>query len=211
MAKKTTNEVAAETVSEDTPFVPQNNVAFSQEQLAIVNSMIAQAVRSSARTDSSVSVYGQRDPKSIERVNVKRMNGKFVIGFKNLQNDPLRMDVPKYLEYKFDPIRKLNEQPFITLILSDGKETEEKEILLADYYRHRDYFEAKVTDIKVEKEVVDDGVLGRGGNTAREVDEKNNPVARTKIKAESIKEKRTYMVELPGFEKSIAFNQDFLA
>jgi len=198
-------------IEEKTPVV-QPDVKFTPDQLSAINDMIASAVRSSAQTgNGTVSVYGQRDPKTIERVNVKRIFGKFVIGFKNVQNDPMRKD-PKYLSYEFDPIRKLDQQPYITLLLSnDGEEIEEKKILLTDYYRDRDKFEAKVVDMKIKKTIKDNGVLGSRGSFASEVDDKGNPIARTKVKAEYVEEKRTFFAELPGFSEPVEFIEDFLA
>lgn len=189
----------------------EKEAKFTPEQLAIVNDMIAKSVRSSSiEKDSAVSVYGQRDPKSIETVNVKRMLGKFVLGFKDVQNDPLKK-VPKYIKYQFDPIRKLNDQPYITLILSsDGKDIEEKEVIISDYYNQRDSFQAKVVDIKIEKTVQDHGYLG-SSSVAREIDGKGNILNRVKVKAESVKEVRTFYVELPGFSEPVKFIEDFLA
>lgn len=215
MAKKdkVENNITDENVQASAP-TAKENVTFSPEQLAVVNDLIAKSVRSSSREgqNSAISVYGQRDPKSIESVNVKRMFGKFVVGFKNLQNDPMRMDVPKYLRYGVDPFRKLDNQPFITLLLSnDGEEIEEKEVLLTDYYRDRETFQAKVVEIKVNKDIQDHGLLGRSGNMAREVDDKGRLVMHSAVKAESVKETRTYFAELPGFNKPVEFNQDFLA
>lgn len=214
MAKKDEAKVVEETTQEKMmPISP--DIKFSPEQLAAINEMISSAVRSSAQTGNSnspLSVYGQRDPKSIERVNVKRMFGKFVLGFKDVQNDLMKSHIPKYLTYEFDPIRKLDQQPYITLLLSnDGVDVEEKKILLTDYYRDREKFEAKVVDIKVKKTIKDDGILGSRGSFAVEVDDKNNPITRSKIKAESIVETRTFMVELPGFKEPVEFIQDFLA
>lgn len=212
MAKKNEIKNTEEETPVNTHISP--DIKFSPEQLAAINGMISEAVRSSAQTgnsSSAVSVYGQRDPKSIERVNVKRMFGKFVLGFKDMQNDPMKK-VPKYLTYEFDPIRKLDAQPYITLLLSnDGKDIEERKVMLTDYYRDREKFEAKVVDIKVKKTIKDDGILGSRGSFAAEVDDKNNPITRSKIKAESVIETRTFMVELPGFSEPVEFIQDFFA
>lgn len=185
---------------------------FTPEQLAIVNDLIAKTVRSSAiEKDGGVSVYGQRDPKSIETVNVKRIFGKFVIGFKDVQSDPLKK-VPKYIKYQFDPIRKLNDQPYITLMLTEnGKDIEEKEVIISEYYNGRESYQAKVVDIKVEQKIEDHGYLGNSNSMAREIDGKGNILARTKVKAESVKETRRFFVELPGFSKPVEFLEDFLA
>jgi len=196
---------------EEMPVV-QPDIKFTPDQLSAINSMISAAVRSSAQTGNDpISVYGQRDPKSIERVNVKRMFGKFVVGFKNVQNDPMRKD-PKYISYEFDPIRKLDHQPYITLFLSeDGKNIEEKKVLHTDYYCDREKFEAKVLDIKINKEIKDNGILGSRGSYAPEIDDKGNVITRTKVKAEYVEQKRIFFVELPGFDKPVEFIEDFLA
>lgn len=188
-------------------------VTFSAEQLAAVNALIEKAVRSSRQDDDSgnkaISVYGMRDPKTIETVNVRRFDGKFVIGFKNHQKDSFKKE-PQYIVYKPDPIRKLNREPYITLILSDGKETEEREVLLIDYYeQRRDSYQAKVVDIKVEKIIDDHGRLGTTPGMAKEVDASGKPIIRNTIKAESMREKRTFLVELPGFDKPVEFLDDF--
>lgn len=189
----------------------KKETTFTAEQLAVVNEMIAKSVRSSAINESSgVSVYGQRDPKSIESVNVKRMFGKFVIGFKDVQDDPLKK-TPKYIKYQFDPIRKIHNQPYIVLLLSNnGKDIEEKEVIISDYYDLRENYQAKIIDIKVEKTIEDHGYLGNS-NMAREIDGKGNVVSNNKVKAESIKETRKFYVELPGFAEPVEFLQDFFA
>jgi hypothetical protein len=187
-------------------------VTFTAEQLAAVNEMIAKSMKqnNNPAVDNGVSVYGQRDPKSIESVNVKRIFGKFVLGFKDVQNDPLKKTA-QYISYQFDPIRKLNNQAYLTLLLSnDGKDIEEKEIIISDYYYNREYYQAKVVDIEVNKEIQDHGYLGNSA-MAREIDGKGNVIQRPKIKAESVKETRRFLVELPGFEKNVWFIEDFLA
>ena len=210
MATKEEKEaLKAEKIVEKTIKEP---VGFTPEQLSEVNRLIAESVRSSAReTGEAQSVYGQRDPKNIESVNVRRIFGKFVVGYKNLQTDPMRKDVPKYLRYGNDPYRKLDNVPFITLILSDGTNEEEKEVMLTDYYRDRDSYQAKVVDTVTKKDIQNHGLLGRTGNMAREVDDKGHLVIRSAVKAESVKVITRYMVELPGFDKPVEFNQDFLA
>lgn len=189
-------------------------VTITPEVLAIMENMIESRVRSSAKTDGdkAFSVYGARDPKTIESVNVKRILGKFVIGFKDLQDDEFKK-VPKYLRYQMDPIRKLANQPYITLLLSNnGKDIEEKEILLSDYYNERDYFKVPVIDVKVKKIISQNGLLGRGGgDLAREIDDKGRMVSRNGIKAEVAFETRVFVVELPGFDEPVEFIEDFLS
>lgn len=187
-------------------------VTFSPEQLAVVNSLIEKAVKSNkpeGSEDKGISVYGLRDPKTIETVNVNRFDGKFVIGFKNVQKDPFKKE-PLYIEYAPDPIRKLNREPYITLILSDGTDTEERKVLLVDYYeQRRNKYQAKVVDIKVEKIIEDHGLLGGSSGMAREIDASGKTIQRPVIKAQSMREKRTFLVELPGFSEPVEFADDF--
>lgn len=180
------------------------------DQLELVNKMISEAMKVGKESAGAVSVYGLRDPQTIESVNVKRIMGKFVIGFKDQQDDPFKKTA-KYIVYKDIPSRRLVHQPYITLILSDGKEEEEKEILLSDYYHNRDYYQAKVVDIQKKSIVEAHGLLGSRGMYAGMIDANNNPVAAPKIKAETKREERVFMVELPGFEKPVRFISDYLA
>jgi hypothetical protein len=195
----------------------EDQVTFTEEQLQIVNKLIEKGVARSKEISGStnsdgISVYGQRDPKSVDTVNVKRYDGKFVVGFKNLQKDPMKKDTPKYIRYDFDPVRKLNEQPFITLLLSDnGKDIEEKEVSLGDYYRNREYFQADVVEMKEEEVVQDHGILSSSGDMAREIDDKGQPVRRSNVKAQTRRIERRFVVDLPGFKDKVEFISDFLA
>ena len=114
--------------------IKASTVTFSQEQLEIVQKMIEASKGGAGNARTTISRYTDvRDPKKIQNVKVSRFDGKYVLGFKDLNKDPYRKE-PKYSENKFDIHRKLDNQPFITLLLSeDGKEVEEKEVSLIDY------------------------------------------------------------------------------
>lgn len=187
-----------------------SEVTFTQEQINIVNQLIEKAASKNTGGDDAISVYAQRDPKKVETVNVRRFDGKFVIGFKDVQNDPMK-NTPKYVTYKFDPIRKKDKQPYIVLLLTnDGEEIEEREVILTDYMSSRDKYEAKVVEIKKDEKIKDHGMLG-GTSMARSIDEKGNVIPRVSVKAESKKVTREFVVELPGFSEPVTFKEDFLA
>lgn len=188
-------------------------VTFTPEQLDLVQKMI-EASKTSSNSRSSVSRYSDvRDSKKIENVNVSRFDGKWVLGFKDLNNDPYRK-TPKYSENKTDLIRKLPEQPFVTLLLSsDGIETVEKEVTLIDYMNNREKVPCKVLSIN-KKEIIDDyGLLGRQGASglAGAIDEKGNLLQPVAVKQEVKRVEMTFDVEIPGFDKPVTFIEAFLA
>lgn len=190
-------------------------VPFTAEQMEIIQKMMSD-VRESSRNSvpDAISMYNLRDPKAIETVNVKRIDGMFVLGFKNFQNDPYKKK-PKYLKYKKDEVRGLLNEPFITLLLSDGSQKEpiEKEMLLLDYVVQgkQDQFRAKVLDVRKKEVIEDHGFLGSSGEFAVAVDEKGIPEKRPTLLAQTKHEERVFVVELPGFDKPVEFIPDFLA
>ena len=190
----------------------KTSIPFNAEQMEIINQMISQVKESSSRNGAdAVSVYNTRDPKSIESVNVRQINGKFVIGFKNLQQNKFK-NTPLWLTYKDDKIRGLTREPFITLILSEnGKDKEELEMMLVDYVTTRDTFKAKCINVEVKEIVEDHGVLGSTGEYAVSVDDKGLPTSRPSVLAQTKREERVFTVELPGFESPVEFISDFLA
>jgi len=210
--KKTTKEeevVLDSIVSIEEESKSQSNVTFTPEQMEVINKLInAQANRGSSE---AVSVYNKRDIKKIETVNVSRFDNKFVIGFKNLNNDAYDT-TPRYYEEKLDVVRKLPNQPFVTLILSDGKETQEKDVALVDYVNYRKKMQCNVVKIE-DKEIIEDhGLLGRtGSDIAGMVDDSGRPVTPIAVRAESKRVIRTYYIEVPGFDKPVEFIEDFLA
>lgn len=202
MAKEEKKDVVppSQTVETSDPFTPS--------QIAIVQKMMddlkAQFLNSPERSqnnpNSPISMYGLRDPKTIETVKVSRFDAKWVLGFKNLQADPYKK-LPKYLRYGVEPIRKLHNEPYVTLQLStDGKNIEEKEVLLLDYMENREVQDIKVLDIKVESKINDHGLLGASGQFAVAVNDKGNPETRPTILAQSKSETRTFTVKLPMFD-----------
>lgn len=186
----------------------KQQVTFSPEQMEVINKLIAS---SKVSTNESVSVYNVRDKKKIETVNVSRFDGKFVIGFKDFNVDEYN-PTPKYYVEKLDVKRKIADQPFVTLFLSDGKETTEKEVSLIDYLNHRIKFQAKVVHIDSKEIINDHGLLGRNSaDMANMVDDSGRPIVSPTIRAESKQLARKFYVELPGFEKPVEFIEDFLA
>ena len=184
---------------------------FTPEQMEIIQGMLSEARSNNTKDTSSISVYNSRDPKSIESVNVKRIEGKFVVGFKDLQNDSFKK-IPKYLSYEAMPSRGLVKEPFITLILSDdGKEFEEKKMALVDYTDEREYYQAKCIEVKIKKIIEDHGILGSSGEYAGEVDAKGVPVTRQTVLAQTEREERVFVVELPSFAKPVEMISAFLA
>lgn len=195
-------------------------VTFTPEQIDVISQMFKEhtaSVQNSGRRGDSpnaVSMYNVRDSKSIETVKVNRFdNGtgmKWVIGYKNLQNDKYKK-TPKYLRYGIDPIRKLHNEPYITLLLSDnGEETVEKEVMLVDYMQNRDQKDIPVVNIKIESVINDHGVLGSRGEYAGLINEKGNLEARPTILAQSKSEIRVFTVQLPDFPTTTDFSTDFL-
>lgn len=193
--------------------IKKSDVPFTSEQMSIIQSMLEQARNSASnRTVDSVSMYNLRDPKSIETVNVNRIDGKFVVGFVNHQKDSFKKK-PQYLVYKpfVHATGLLQKEPYVTLILSeDGETFEEKEMALVDYMAEKDKIKCKVLNIDVKKIVEDHGVLGSSGEFAVAVDSKGLPEARPTILAQTEHEVRVFTVELEGFKKPYDFISDFL-
>lgn len=194
--------------------IKASNITFSPEQLDLVQKMIEASKSTSNNDRTSISRYTNiRDPKSIEQVNVSRFDGMFVVGFKDLNNDAYRK-VPKYSENKLDISRKLPDQPFVTLLLSnDGEKIVEKEVSLINYMDFREKIPCKVVKIN-KKEIIDDkGLLGQGGSGgfAGEVDKDNKIIQNVAVKAEVLREEITVLVEVPGFVEPYLFKEVFLA
>lgn len=189
-------------------------VPFTPEQMEIMQQMLAEARESGNQRKGSdaISIYNARDPKSIESVNVKRIEGKYVLGFKNFQSDSFKKK-PQYLIYKADPTRGLYKEPYITLILQENENEEkvEKEMMLVDYMNEREKYQAKCVEVKVKKVIEDHGILGSSGEYAVAVDDKGQPMQRQQILAQTEHEEREFLVELPGFSAPVSFIGDFLA
>lgn len=208
MAKKPVVKVATPVVTE--PTIKQSVVPFNSEQMEIINQMIAQA--SQRGSSEPLSVYGKRDPRVIENVKVSQFDGKFVIGFKNLQNNPYKT-TPKYSITKPGYDGKAAKEPYVTLLLSnDGVDIEEKEVALVDFMNFRDRIELPILKMEKKEVINDHGVLGRqGGDFAVEIGDNGQPVTPTAVKAESKQLIMKFYVQLPGFEKPVEFIEDFLA
>ncbi len=207
------NQVDSVPAPRQSPVAP--TVTFTAEQLAVINQLMDQAVKNNSGASSPnnpISMYNIRDPKKIETVNVKRFGPKFVVGFKNLQNDPFKK-IPKYYKAGVDPIRKLTNEPYVVLLLSDnGVDIEEKEVLLVDYMNERENYVAKVLEVKEKETIHDHGILGqRSDNMGMAVDSKGLPEPRTTVLAQSKTTERSFVVQLPGFETTTEFISDFLA
>ena len=189
-------------------------VVFSADQIELVNKMLDERVKALGHRgdnpNSPVSLYNMRDPKEIKTVQVSRFDGKWVVGFKDIQSDPFKKSA-LYLEYGVDPVRKLNREPYVTLLLSvDGKKIEEKKVLLIDYMEYRDKISVPVIKVNTKEIIHDHGVLGRNGQFAVAIDEKGNPESRPTILAQSKSVERTFEVQLEGFEDTTTFITDFL-
>lgn len=209
MAKEKNIDPTETLQAPSTPFTP--------DQMEYVLQMInnnrpsAESSRSSA-----VSLFKDvRNPKEIMSCPVYRFDGKFVIGFKDLNKDPYRK-APKYSENKLDINRKLSDQPFVTLLLSlDGVDVEEKEVPLIDYMNNRMKVEIPKSDFTIEQRdvITDYGILGRGASNqfAQDFDASGRPAMLQNIKAETKTTERTFIVKLPGFEKPVTYIEAFLA
>ena len=105
--------------NENTTPKKATNVTFSPEQMEVIQSLISAAKSpTNERGQSAISRFTNvRDPKEIMTCPIYRFDGKFVIGFKDLNNDPYRKQA-KYYENKIDLNRKLADQPFVTLLLT---------------------------------------------------------------------------------------------
>lgn len=192
------------------------NVSFSPEQMEVIQSLISASKESTnERGQQAISMFSNvRDPKEIMAVPLYRIDNKFIIGFKNLNQDPYRKNA-KYYELKFDVNRKMADQPYVTLLLStDGKEIEEKSILVLDYVNNRVKVEIPKGEFKIiSKEVIKDhGIIGRGGGTfAEDYASVNSPAMPVKIKMETKEMQRTFIINVPGFEHPVEMIEEFLA
>ena len=191
----------------------KKEVAFSPEQMEIIQKMLEQTRTDSNTRPDAISMYNLRDPKKIETVNIKRIDGKFVMGFKDWQKDSFKKK-KQWLQYKLDASRGSapSREPFITLFLQENEDDtiEEREMLLVDYITEgkRDQYRAKVLDIKLKEVIEDHGFLGGRGEYAGDIDDKGNPLPVQKILAQTKHEERVFFVELPGFSKPVEFSSD---
>jgi len=184
----------------------KEDTQFSQEQLAA----IAQIVQKSAtKSNESVSVYDQRDNKAIETVNVKKFDGEYVIAYKDLNKDPASKK-QKYTEVELDIFTKKNTE-YITLILSDGKNEREMKVRLSDLMAERhNRYQAKVLNIEVKKIIDQHGLLGKTG-MANDIDGSGKVISGPAVKAESLREERVFIVEIPGFAAPVRLEEYVLA
>lgn len=192
-------------------------VTFNADQIKVIEQMLEERMKSVRGTDNSpnnpISLYNLRDPKAIQTVKVSRFDAKWVVGFKDLQNDPYKK-APKYLEYGVDPIRKLNNEPYIVLLLSDDgteKKFTEKRVLLVDFMENRERVDVDVISMRTKEEIHDHGILGQQSNYGIAIDEKGNPENRPTILAQSKSVKRWFTVQPEGFTEPMEFPTDFLA
>lgn len=192
-------------------------VGFSPEQMELVLQLIAQGKNSTnERTSQAISRFtDMRDPKELQTCPIYRFDGKFVIGFKDYNQDPYRK-TPKYWDSKLDMNRKLADQPFCTLLLSnDGKDIEEKEVPLISYLDRRMKVKVEKKDFKVElREIIEEhGILGRpgGGTFASDFNDNGRAITPLQIKAETKRVERTFIITLPGFDEPVVMPEAFLA
>jgi hypothetical protein len=206
-------------MSEVKSTIKQNteNVVFSPEQMEVVQALIAQSRDVSTKKErEAISRFtNTRNKKEIMSVPIYQFDGKFVIGFKDLNKNPYRKTA-KYCELKLDIHRKLADQPFVTLLLSsDGEDIEEKEVSLIDYMGNREkvIIEKPNFEITTEEVIEDHGIVGKGGGGtfAAEIDGSGRTVTPMLVKAETKLERRTYKINLPGFKKPVKLIEEFLA
>lgn len=192
---------------------PKKAVVFSPEQMQAIDEMFKnfQKDTKEARSpNSAISMYDLRDPKKISTVKVSRFDGHWVLGFKDLQADPYKK-TKQYCRIGIDPVRKLFNEPFVTLLLSDDGETiEEKEVLLLTYMENRDTVPLDVIEIKEVTRIMDHGILGNTGAFAIAINEKGNPENRPTIKAQSKTIDREFLVKPEGFKEAHWYITDFL-
>ena len=196
----------------------KNDVTFTPEQMEKIQELIMGSknekdVNSGRQAISRFS--NTRDPKEIVTCPIYRFDGKFVIGFKDYNKDPYRKQ-PRFYDLKLDLNRKLADQPFVTLLLSnDGKEIEEKEVPVVDYTRQRMKVGIEKPNFKiVEKQRLEDhGIIapGGGGTFAQEMTSTGQFVQPTLVKSESKHIDRTFIINLPGFDKPVEMIEEFLA
>lgn len=206
-----------DSLKDPTPRAVNKDVVFTPEQMSVIQNMMEQARKQGdSRRPDAISMYNMRDITKIETVNVKRIDGKFVMAFKNWQKDKFKTK-PVWLQYELDNSRggPASREPFITLILQEDENSPvvEQKMLLVDYVTmgKRDQYQAKVVDIKMEEIIEDWGVLGQRGEYAGAIDDKGNLESVPKILAQTKREERVFFVELPGFSKPVSFISDFLA
>lgn len=200
-------------MAEEEPKAGKKAVTFSPEQTALINEMFEARFKDSKRPEgnlnSAISMYNMRDPKSIDNVIVSRFDGKWVLGFKNLQMDPYKK-APNYIRYGVEPIRKLAREPYITLLLSlDGKTIEEKEVLHVDYMEYRDRKQIPVVKCNIKETVHDHGILGANSQFGYAVNDKGNAETRPTILAQSKSVERSFVVKLDKFDADGNADGDF--
>ena len=203
--------------NENTTPKKATNVTFSPEQMEVIQSLISAAKSpTNERGQSAISRFTNvRDPKEIMTCPIYRFDGKFVIGFKDLNNDPYRKQA-KYYENKIDLNRKLADQPFVTLLLSnDGVDIEEKSVPVIDYVNNRLKVEIPKTDFTIsdKEDIKDHGIIGRGGGGqfAEDFTDSGRTVTPTHIKMETKGIIRKFIIKLPGFENPVEMPEEFLA
>ncbi len=202
-----------ETPTQTVPLaIPQMAVPFTPEQMEIIQQLVKQT--QSRGTNQPVSVYGKRDPRDITTVRVSNWEGKFVVGFKDMNNNPWKSQ-PKYNVMKQDAVRGFAKpEPFVTLILSsNGTDFEELTLPLVDFMDQRMKIELPVVHVDKQEVIKDHGTLGRRTDEmAVETDGNNRPVAQTNIKMESKEVVMKIYVQIPGFAHPVEFiGSDFLA
>jgi len=204
--------MAEEKNKEDSPKKKQA-VVFTAEQMQAIDEMFKNFQKDSKTSrspNSAISMYDLRDPKKISTVKVSRFDGHWVLGFKDLQADPYKK-TKQYCRIGIDPIRKLYNEPFVTLLLTDdGEKVEEKEVLLLTYMENRDTVSLDVLDVKEVPHIHDHGILGNTGAFAVAIDQKGNPESRPTIKAESKSIDREFKVHPEGFKEAVWYITDFL-
>lgn len=191
---------------------PEKAVTFTPDQIALIDKMFKDRSKAekSSRSPNAISMYNLRDPKAIQSVKVSRFDGHWVIGFKDLQQDPYKKN-KQYLRYGVDPIRKLFNEPFVTLLLTDdGEKITEKEVMLITYMENRDQKDIPVIEKKEHPRINDHGVLGSNGNYAVAIDDKGAVESRPTILQQSKSVDLSFIIQPDGFKTPHEFSTDFL-
>lgn len=206
-------EAPKETVQAPVGFTPeQKAVTFTPEQMEVIQQIVKQS--QGRGIGQPISVYGQRDPRKIQTVKVSNFDGKFVVGFKDLNTNPYKKE-PKYSVMKQDAVRGFTKpEPFVTLMLSsNGTEIEELTLPLVDFMDQRMKIEVPVIHMEEQEVIEDHGLLGqRNDEMAIGIDDSGKPLQRVAIKQESKKVIQKFYVQIPGFAHPVEFiGSDFLA
>lgn len=158
-----------------------------------------------------MSIYSDvRDPKKIETARIKRIDGMFVIGFKDVNDDPYETR-PRYTTEEPYLGRGLKREPHITLLLSkDGETVIEKKMAHIDYMTYRKELTVPVIEV-IKKEIIEDGGLLGVRRGAVTLGEDGRPTSRVAVRKEVRREELSLVLDVPGFSSPLTIKSEFLA